>query len=64
MKVSENAVIEKLLLGDERKPEVKRNRRENVALNQLLRRRAELLPRRAALTAEIEKLDAAILALE
>ena len=45
-------------------PEAKRSRRENVALHQLQKRREELIRRREPLTREIERLDAAILALE
>ena len=45
--------------------EVKKvNRHEKIALNHLTALRQKLLAKRAVLTEEIEKLDAAILALE
>lgn len=46
------------------KPVSKLNWRLEAALRQMLRRRQDLIDKRAVLTAEIEKLDAAILALE
>lgn len=42
----------------------KRNRHVVIALNHMNKRREALLAKRAALTKEIEELDAAILALE
>lgn len=49
---------------EEQKPAKKMARRYSVGLNQLLKRREELIARRAPINEELEKLDAAILALE
>lgn len=48
----------------DKKAETKKNRHVVIAQRHMEQRRALLIERRAALTKEIEQLDAAILALE
>jgi hypothetical protein len=63
-KANEDAAVVELPLEGERVPEKKQGRHVTVALNHLNRQRDNLLAKRRALDAEIESLDAAILALE
>ena len=61
-KASEDAAQE-LPLNDERKPEKKQGRHIVIALNHLNKQRAALAEKIAALTEELESIDASIAAL-